>query len=44
MTPAPLAEKPVWIECSELGANRLDPLYYDPTLTVAEHLLGEMER
>jgi len=39
MTPAPLAEKPVWIDCNDLGANRLDALYYDPTLTVAERHL-----
>lgn len=35
----PLHEKPVWVPVPELGSNRFDPLYYDPTLTVAEHYL-----
>ena len=37
MKPVPLHEKPIWIPVKEMGANRFDPLYYDPVLTVAEH-------
>lgn len=39
MTTTPLHERPVWVPVPELGANRFDPLYYDPTLTIAEHHL-----
>jgi type I restriction enzyme S subunit len=36
MTTTPLHERPVWVPVPEMGSNRFDPLYYDPTLTVAE--------
>lgn len=39
MTVTPLHQRPVWVPVPELGAARLDPLYYDPTLTIAEHHL-----
>lgn len=36
MTVTPLHQRPVWVPVPELGANRFDPLYYDPSLTIAE--------
>ncbi|TWT64404.1 hypothetical protein [Rubinisphaera italica] len=39
MTELSLDQNPIWVPNVEIGANRFDALYYDPTLTVAERHL-----
>jgi hypothetical protein len=39
MSAIALHDQPIWVSMTELGPNRIDPLYYDPSLTVAEKCL-----
>lgn len=38
MNVTPLVARPTWIGQMDLGVHRFDPLYYDPSLTIAERL------